>query len=92
MATEFLDDHPTGSRPPVLPMLVSGLLGFLLGSASLIAAMPTTDFAQNAYPIAAPSVEPSNLERGRHADAARLEGSADRWVSENCELVDPRRG
>jgi len=84
MATEFLDDHPTGSRSRVFPMLISGLLGFLLGNASLIAAMPTTDFVLDAHPLAAPSAEPWSVERGRQADAARLEGLADRWVSENC--------
>jgi hypothetical protein len=84
MATEFLDHHPTGSRPRVVPMLISGLLGFLLGSASLFAPMPMTGSAQKAYPLAPPSVEPSNLERGRQADAARLEGLADRWLSQGC--------
>jgi hypothetical protein len=84
MATEYLDDHQTGSSPRVRPILISGLLGFLLATASLIAALPTTDSAQHVYPFAAPIMESSNLERGRQADAARWEGMAHRWLSQNC--------
>jgi hypothetical protein len=89
MATEFLDDRPVGARPPVLLALISGLIGFLLGSASLITAMPPTDPAQHVYPLAAPSGGLSSVERGRQADAARFEGLADRWLSQNCGTTSP---
>ena len=88
METKYLDDHQTGSSPRVLPMLLSGLLGFLLGTALLTAAMSTADFAMDAYAFAAPSLEPSNLERGRQADAARWEGQAYRWLSQNCRHAE----
>ena len=90
---EFLDDHTPRSRstPALRPTLVSGFLGFLLGIAPLIAIVPSIDQPQNAYPLA-PSGQLSSVERGRRADAARLQGQADRWLSEACNLIDPPAG
>jgi hypothetical protein len=92
MTIEFLDSHATGSRPAYAQLLplVSGLLGFMLGFAPLIATLPLHDQPQGALPIAAPSRQLSDVERGRQADAARLQGLSDRWVSEGCRLIDPR--
>ncbi|HET9561363.1 MAG TPA: hypothetical protein VFP01_04620 [Propionibacteriaceae bacterium] len=91
---EFLDDHSPRSRstPALRVTLVSGFLGFLLGIAPLIAIVPSIDQPQDAYPLAAPSGQLSSVERGRQADAARLQGQADRWLSEACNLSDPPAG
>jgi hypothetical protein len=79
---EFLESHPSRSRstPARRPTLVSGLLGFLLGIAPLIATVPSSDQPQDAYPLTTPNGQLSSLERGRQADAARLQGQADRWL------------
>lgn len=91
---EFLDDHAPRSRstPALRPTLVSGFLGFLLGIAPLIAAVPSMNQPQDAYPLAAPSGQLTSVERGRQADAARLQGQADRWLSEGCNLTHPPAG
>ena len=91
---EFLDSHPSRSRstPALRPTLVSGLLGFLLGIAPLIVTVPSSDQPQDAYPLTTPNDQLSSLERGRQADAARLQGQADRWLSETCRLTAPPTG
>jgi hypothetical protein len=50
----------------------------------MIVMQPSTAQSPEADPLAAPSAEVSNVERGRQADAARLEGVADRWINQNC--------
>ena len=91
---DFLDNHPPRPRstPAQRAALASGFLGFLLGIAPLIAIVPSIDQLQNAYPLAAPSGQLSSVERGRQADAARLQGQADRWLSEACNLIDSPAG
>jgi hypothetical protein len=91
MTIEFLGKDPVHSRPSSapLPMLVSAVLGFLLGIALLIAIRPAINEPYDVNPVAAPSGPLSGVERGRQADAARLEALADRWVSDNCGHTDP---
>ena len=91
---EFLDDHAPRSRstPALRQTLVSGFLGFLVGIAPLIATVPSMNQPQDAYPLAAPSGQLTSVERGRQADAARLQGQADRWLSEGCNHTDPPAG
>ena len=90
MTIELLGKDPIHSRPSSapLPMLISAVLGFLLGIALLIAINEPYDV----NPVAVPSGQLSGVERGRQADAARLEALADRWVSDNCGPTDrPKR-
>jgi hypothetical protein len=91
---EFLDDHPprTRSTPALRLTLVSGFLGLLLGIAPLIAIVPSIDQPQDAYPLAAPGGQLSSVERGRQADAARLQGLADRWLSQTRNLTEQPTG
>jgi len=69
-----------------------GSWAFLLGIAPLIAIVPSIDQPQDAYPLAAPSGQLSSVERGRRADAARLQSQADHWLSQTCNRTDPPAG
>jgi hypothetical protein len=92
MTIEFLDDRRIPSRPAraVQLTLVSGFLGFRLGIVSLIMIQPSSAQPLDASLLTAPSIQLSDVERGRRADAARLQALADRWLSEGCTLTDPR--
>ena len=83
MAIENLDSHPARSRPiPVwLHTASSGFLGFLVG---VVVSLPGTgpvsgELSEPADPTR-PAEQVGDPLRGRRADAARLQGQADRWV------------
>ena len=82
MPTENLDSHPAHSRPvPVwLHTASSGILGFVVGVVvSLPGSGPVSgDLSEPADPTRSAEWVRDPL-RSRRADAARLEGQADRW-------------
>jgi hypothetical protein len=91
---EFLDNHPLQPRstPALRATLSVGSLGFLLGIAPVIAIVLPIDQPQVAWPLGTPSGQLSSVERGRQADAARLQGLADRWLSQTCNLTEQPTG
>ena len=83
MPIENLDSHPARSRPiPVwLHTASSGILGFVVG---VVVSLPGSRPASGELPEPTDPTRPAEQVRdplrGRRADAARLQGQADRWA------------
>ena len=83
MPIENLDSHPAHSRPiPVwLHTASSGILGFVVG---VVISLPGSGPVSGELPEPADPTRSAEQVRdplrGRRADAARLEGQADRWA------------
>ena len=82
MAVENMDSHPARSRPiPVwLHTASSGFLGFVVGVVvSLPGCGPVSGELSEPTDPTLPVEQVRDPLRGRRADAARLQGQADRW-------------
>jgi hypothetical protein len=83
MPIENLDSHPARSRPiPVwLHTASSGILGFVVGVVvSLPGSGPVSGELSEPTDQTRPAEQVRDPLRGRRADAARLQGQADRWA------------
>ena len=95
MPIENLNSHPARSRPiPVwLHTASCGFLGFLVG---VVVSLSGTGFVSGELSEPADPTHPAEQVRdplrGRRADAARLQGQADRWAELSQAAIIGRTG